>query len=364
MVAQISLMMKTPPLNKPLPKKFPMKRYIFHSLLALILASITACRDDEQKAPVVLNADMVKAGPDFTDTRDNYTYKTLQVGNQLWMAENLRYAPPGYSLDGAYTWGEPNVDKSKIKPDDESIIAIIRKVASDPQYGGWLIANDPFPPLKFGAQVLSWLKQVERGRMTVKEIIEQYIPQMHKEMHMVIEKELLNIIELPEVKARIGKASHEKAEAKNGGYVAKYGFLYTLEAAKQAVPEGWRLPTDEDWLHLEQSLGLSQSEAQGFETWRGKGLAPLMNQGGASGFNALHAGGKAYTADNAQYYTNLDRAWYFWTATQFTQNDSIPVATIRIANKYTDKVWRGTSRLTTPRGIPVTYTVRCVRDLQ
>lgn len=340
-----------------------MKKYILPSLLALSLWGVISCQDNEQPEAVTFNSNTVKAGPDFIDPRDNTTYKTLQVGNQLWMAENLRYAPPGYSLDGAYTWKEANVNKANIRPDDESMLAIVQKVVKDPQYNGWIMANDPFPPVKFGDIVLGWLKEIARGRMTIKDVLE-YIGQTNPDMALVIEKEKLNIIELPEVRARVGKASHEKAEAANGGYVSKYGFLYTFEGAKAAVPEGWRLPTDEDWQQLERNFGLSENEVQRFEAWRGKGLAPLMSQGGQSGFNALHAGARAYVADNTQYYTNLDRAWYFWSASQSVQNDSVDVATIRIANKYTDKVWRGTSRLMSLRGIPMVYSVRCVRDLK
>lgn len=339
-----------------------MKKYILPLLAGLCLTSLLSCHDQEV-IPLRFNSNAVKAGPDFLDTRDNTTYKTIQVGNQLWMAENLRYALPGYALDGAFTWGEASINKANIKPDEATMIALIKKVVNDPQYGGWLIANDPFPPIKFGAIVLSWLKQVEQGNMALKDVTD-YIPQMSKEMSLIIEKEMLNVAELPEVKARVGKASHQKAEAANGGYVAKYGFLYTFEGAKAAVPEGWRLPTDEDWQQLERSLGLTESEVQLFEAWRGEGLAPLMSQGGASGFNALHTGGKAYASDNTQYYTNFDRAWYFWSSSQAVQHDSISVATIRIANKYTSKVWRGTSRLSTLRGIPTAYSVRCVRDLK
>ena len=38
-------------------------------------------------------------------------------------------------------------------------------------------------------------------------------------------------------------------------YLDKYGMLYTYDGAVQAVPDGWRLPTDADWAALEASHG-------------------------------------------------------------------------------------------------------------
>ena len=37
----------------------------------------------------------------------------------------------------------------------------------------------------------------------------------------------------------------------------KYGNLYTWEEALEVCPEGWRLPTDEDWQNLEVTFSPS-----------------------------------------------------------------------------------------------------------
>ncbi len=90
----------------------------------------------------------------------------------------------------------------------------------------------------------------------------------------------------------------------NNNINSQYGTLYTYEAAKKAAPNGWHLPTDEEWKQLEKYLGMSTSEADK-SVWRGTnegskfaGNAELWSNGdlenntafGTSGFNALPSG--------------------------------------------------------------------------
>jgi uncharacterized protein (TIGR02145 family) len=90
---------------------------------------------------------------------------------------------------------------------------------------------------------------------------------------------------------------------------AKYGRLYTWEAAQKVCPSGWRLPTEKDWQQLIEYLG--------GENIAGKNLKP----GGNAGFNAQLGGmssvgnflllnnyGTFWTASS---YDN-DHAWYFY----------------------------------------------------
>ena len=41
----------------------------------------------------------------------------------------------------------------------------------------------------------------------------------------------------------------------------KYGRLYIYEAALEACPDGWHLPSDEEWKMLEMEIGMSRTEA-------------------------------------------------------------------------------------------------------
>lgn len=78
-------------------------------------------------------------------------------------------------------------------------------------------------------------------------------------------------------------------------YYPLFGLLYDHEAAEAAVPEGWRLPTDDDWTALEQTVG-------------NKYMAEAIS---------LQLGGLDIEAAR-QYYSILDYTHvygYYWTAT-------------------------------------------------
>jgi uncharacterized protein (TIGR02145 family) len=61
---------------------------LFLLLIGLFLGFAGGCKKDEDKEDnqnITVNS--------FSDPRDGNIYKTVKIGNQLWMAENLRYLP-------------------------------------------------------------------------------------------------------------------------------------------------------------------------------------------------------------------------------------------------------------------------------
>ncbi len=79
-------------------------------IMGVLLLFATACKKDDGKDKGGDNADVPNVSfGDFTDTRDGKVYKTVTIGSQQWMAENLAHKPTGGS-SWAYGNDEANVD--------------------------------------------------------------------------------------------------------------------------------------------------------------------------------------------------------------------------------------------------------------
>jgi len=136
---------------------------------------------------------------------------------------------------------------------------------------------------------------------------------------------------------------------------AKYGRLYTWDAAKQASPTGWHLPTDAEWKQLEMTLGMSQSEADGIDlrgTNEGSKLKSVSGwtQNGTDdvGFAALPGGFRSNSGtDHENGYVG-----YWWTN---TESDDIN-AWYRSISYSNSKIFRNRSFKEDA------YSVRCVKD--
>lgn len=108
-----------------------------------------------------------------------------------------------------------------------------------------------------------------------------------------------------------------------------YGYLYNFYAVANQnglCPEGWKVPTDENWKQLEIHLGLNREQADqnwyrgtnegskisGNKSLWGDGKLKENKEFGASGFNALPAGYRRAYGD----YGNIGSNANFWTSNE------------------------------------------------
>lgn len=108
----------------------------------------------------------------------------------------------------------------------------------------------------------------------------------------------------------------DEREEMHNEYMPKYGNLMNFEDAVASAPEGWRVPTDEDWKALERALGMGGLNAKG---WRGNGQSYLMMEGEeGTGLHLVYGGALLHTATSfsVEYILSFEKiAGYYWTST-------------------------------------------------
>ncbi|UZR95109.1 FISUMP domain-containing protein [Chondrinema litorale] len=129
-------------------------------------------------------------------------------------------------------------------------------------------------------------------------------------------------------------------------YASQYGRLYTFEAAKQACPQGWHLPTHDDWMLLATKFG-GKRFAGGF-----------LKQGGISDFDAQY-GGRMYKEDD---YKAIGKYGSYWgvagldsqTPVEYEFNATNALVVISNSGNYAEL-----ENVITPE---VAVSCRCVKD--
>lgn len=153
-----------------------------------------------------------------------------------------------------------------------------------------------------------------------------------------------------------------------------YGNMYTYEEAlnnEKLLPEGWRLPTDEDWKRLEQAMGMSESEANATGL-RGSVEGALLQQDATGTDMLLRLGGYVlvYGRPAVLRHRHLREYGYFWTATKVeSENDKTLAPTVyyRKISCVTSQIERNATKSydTNYEGNFSKYmSVRYVRDAQ
>jgi len=145
--------------------------------------------------------------------------------------------------------------------------------------------------------------------------------------------------------------------------VSTYGRLYTwytVTDSRKVCPDGWHLPSDEEWKELEMYLGMSQAEADS-EGWRGTDEGVKLKETGTthwdipntgannqSGFTALPGGSRS---DNGPF-ASIGNHGCWWSSTEYNTD----YAWGRYVYYYDNNVCR--NQFNKKDG----YSIRCIKD--
>jgi uncharacterized protein (TIGR02145 family) len=143
-----------------------------------------------------------------------------------------------------------------------------------------------------------------------------------------------------------GSVCYENDEA-NGD---KYGRLYNWETALKACPDGWRLPSDEEWSALvdyaggEETAGTKLKSTSGWNSYNGVS----GNGTDEYGFSALPGGGGLSDGN----FLTAGNFGFWWSATEYRFDDAFSRG-IDFSIEYVYRIGNGKSNL---------FSVRCVKD--
>jgi uncharacterized protein (TIGR02145 family) len=119
-----------------------------------------------------------------------------------------------------------------------------------------------------------------------------------------------------------GYSGNNIDEAKSTESYLQYGVLYNFFSAQTACPQGWHLPSDDEWKQLELALGMSVSHIdqifpsvrgtdQGIQMKSASGWEMEGNGNNSSGFSALPGG---FRFCNGNFWFS-GRFGYWWSST-------------------------------------------------
>lgn len=358
----------------------------FLRILLVGLFFLWACSDNSTYSYDITE---VSDAGEFIDTRDNNIYHCVEIGDQIWMAENLAYLVPGGNLAGCITWRETYFDTLSVPLNDKEFrdalstaleVGEIDESPCSDSLKNYLINTgveegsiffDVYYEMFSGTYLPSvYLKN--NPEASYDEIMTAMGDSLSGNLYYLIYPQIetfaydMRVSKIPEY----ALANYQKAEANNGNYSQTYGLLYSYKAALEAVPSegGWRLPTDEDWKKLERFLGMEEGEVLKNNDWRGTNQAVyLKTDGGTIGFNVLYGGGKIYTPQydkmkDDETFINKGRNAYFWSSENLAETDSTRVGIMRSIAVWTNQILRSTTRFENEDGHPTMYSVRLVKD--
>ncbi len=102
-------------------------------------------------------------------------------------------------------------------------------------------------------------------------------------------------------------------------FCKKYGRLYNWETAMKVCPDGWHLPSDNEWTKLVNYLGGEEVAGEKLKSASGWRLYEGKNYGNnESGFSALPGGNRLY---NGTFYS-IGYYGFWWSSTEHSSTSA------------------------------------------
>lgn len=260
----------------------------------------------------------------FTDSRDGRVYKTIKIGSEIWMAENLAYAssPRQKKCENRAEFISKTFKNSKgpflkyqisCNSDVRYILEIQYDIGSN-STGSYLLLNF------FGHR-----SNGQKANITVMRY--KYDGSIHYDCGTPLQYWLKDRHDdVYAVCARLCEESYNNsynampdcvAYNYNETNVKKFGYLYSWKEANFVCPEGWHLPSDSEWSQLINHLGgedVAGGKLKSTSTWN----SPNTEATNSSGFSAFPGG---YRFSNG-IFLDIGDYGYWWSATEYSSTSA------------------------------------------
>ena len=109
----------------------------------------------------------------------------------------------------------------------------------------------------------------------------------------------------------------------NAENCTKYGRLYDWNTAKNACPDGWHLPSEENWEEMTAYTGGGDTEGKKLKAksdWNNRSDGSSGNGTDEFGFSALPGGGKYSFESN---FVDIGDIGYWWSASEYNSDKAV-----------------------------------------